>query len=55
MPTDKEVGIRRIPAYTLHYTTAVHLFYSNIHQIFGWFVVESNTFIKKIYRKYTVK
>ncbi len=21
MPTDKEVGIRRIPAYTLHYTT----------------------------------
>ncbi len=20
MPTDKEVGIRRIPAYTLHYT-----------------------------------
>ncbi len=22
MPTDKEVGIRRIPAYTLHYTTA---------------------------------
>ncbi len=22
MPSDKEVGIRRIPAYTLHYTTA---------------------------------
>ncbi len=25
MPTDKEVGIRRIPAYTLHYTTASSL------------------------------
>ncbi len=24
MPTDKEVGIRRIPAYTLHYTTGHH-------------------------------
>jgi len=31
MPTEKEVGIRRIPAYTLHYTTEyngvlVHVF-----------------------------
>ncbi len=39
----------------LYLLCTVHLFYSNIHQIFGWFVVESNTFIKKIYRKYTVK
>ncbi len=37
MPTDKEVGIRRIPAYTLHYTTECE---SNPSD--GWILLDSS-------------
>ncbi len=35
MPTDKEVGIRRIPAYTLHYTTEFKFLSESVQSIMG--------------------